>query len=87
VKKLLLTEGLLACFFLALLIGFFGKYLGREREGQETNANVSTEEKREKGTIWIDAGSMSERFSPLQYQSQGEKNVLAFQGCRWGAEQ
>ena len=48
-KKLLLTEGLLACFFLALLIGFFGKYLGREREGQETNANVSTEEKREKG--------------------------------------
>lgn len=75
-KKLLLTEGLLACFFLALLIVFFGKYLGREREGQETNANVSTEEKREKGTIWIDAGSMSERFSPLQYQSQGEKNVL-----------
>ncbi|HBA69040.1 MAG TPA: hypothetical protein DDY31_13925 [Lachnospiraceae bacterium] len=76
-KKLLLTEGLLACFFLALLLGFLGKYLVREREGQETNANVSIEETREKGTLWMDAGSVSESFSPLQYQSQGEKNVLA----------
>lgn len=76
-KKLLLTEGVLACFFLALLFVFFGKYLGRERKGQETNANVYTEETREKGTIWMDAGDVSERFSPLQYQLQGEKNVLA----------
>ncbi|RKI42756.1 hypothetical protein D7V86_18905 [bacterium D16-51] len=76
-KKLLLTEGLLACFFLALLLGLFGKYLGREKEGQETNASVSAKETREKGTIWIDAGKMSGSFSPLQYQSQGEKNVLA----------
>jgi len=76
VKKLLLAEGLLACLFLALLFVFFGKYLGREREGQETNAIVSTEETREKGTIRIDAGAVSETFSPLRYQLQGEKNVL-----------
>lgn len=75
-KKLLLTEGLIACFFLALLLGLFGKYLGRERESQKTNASVYEEEKRKKGTIWIYPGSMSESFSPLQYESQGEKNVL-----------
>lgn len=75
-KKLLLTEGLLACFFLVLLLGFFGKHLAREYKGQETNANVYTEETREEGTIWMDAGSVSESFSPLQYQLQGEKNVL-----------
>ena len=75
-KKLLLTEGLLACFFLVLLFVFFGKYMVREREDKETNAIVTVEETREKGTIWLDAGTVSETFSPLQYQLQGEKNIL-----------
>lgn len=75
-KKLLLTEGLLACFFLVLFFVFFGEYLGREREEQETNAVVSVEETREKGTIWMDVGTVSETFSPLQYQLWGEKNIL-----------
>jgi hypothetical protein len=76
VKKLLMTEGLIACFFLALLLGIFGKYLEKERETQKTNTSSSVEEKRKKGTIKIYPGRLSKSFSPLQYQSQGEKNVL-----------
>lgn len=75
-KKLLLTEGLLACFFLALLLGFFGKYIMKEQKDTGVNAKISGISQSSDGTLSIYPGRMQETFSPLSYGQQGEENVL-----------
>ncbi len=81
VKKLLLTEGLIACFFLTLLLGIFGKYLSEGKKELQENAVKEETETREEGTIWIYPGSTGESFSPLCCQSAGEANVLDLCFC------
>lgn len=76
-KKLLFTEGLIACFFLALLLGLFGKYLGRERDNREVNGRAQEEGLRKDGALLVYPGQMQEQFSPLNYQFNGEENILA----------
>lgn len=71
-KKLLLTEGLIACFFLMLLLGILWQAIGRERRTQKT----STLPKREEHTIRIYPGILGEEFSPLCMQKQAEEQVV-----------
>ena len=73
-KKLLLTEGLIACFFLALFLGFFGKYLGGGQEQVKWSAGKSSNEQQEGLTVYT--GLLQEAFSPLNYQTKGEENVF-----------
>ena len=74
-KKLLLTEGLIACFFLALFLGFFGKYLGGGQQQVKWSAGKSSNEQQEGLTVYT--GLLQEEFSPLNYQTKGEENVFA----------
>lgn len=76
-KKLLLTEGILACFFLVLLLGFFGKYIMREQSDMENNTSISGISQNLEGTLCVYPGRVQETFSPLGYGQQGEENVLA----------
>lgn len=77
VKKLLLTEGLLACFFLVLLLGFFGKYIMKEQKDTGVNTSISGISQNSDGILAVYPGRMQETFSPLSYGQQGEENVLA----------
>ena len=76
-KKLLLTEGLLACFFLVLLLGFFGKYIMKEQKDTGGNISISGISQNSDGILAVYPGRMQETFSPLGYGQQGEENVLA----------
>lgn len=76
-KKLLLTEGLLACFFLVLLLGFFGKYIMKGQKETGGNTSISGISQDSDGILAVYPGRMQETFSPLHYGQQGEENVLA----------
>lgn len=73
----MITECILACFFLALLLGIVGKVSLWKKESLEVDSSIYQEEKRKKDTIWIYPGKITETFSPLQYQTAGEENVIS----------
>ena len=74
-KKLLLTEGLIACFFLALFLGFFGKFLSRGQGEWDRGTGKSGQQCSDGLTVY--SGVLQEKFSPLDYQTKGEENVFA----------
>lgn len=74
--KKLLTVGLLACLFLVVLLGIFARYLKMNREEQEVNAQLHNIQEHPERTLCIYPGELSEEFSPLDYQTQGDENVL-----------
>ena len=76
-KKLLLTEGLIACFFLALFLGFFGKYLSRGQKQGEWGAEADRNRQQDRDGLTVYSGVLQERFSPLNFQTKGEENVFA----------
>lgn len=72
VRKLLLTEGLVACFFLMLFLGIMGKAIGKERQAERTSA-VSDTGKR---GLRVYPGRLEEELSPLCQETQAEANVM-----------
>lgn len=74
-KKLLLTEGLIACFFLALFLGLFGKFLSRGQGEWDRGTGKSGQQGSDGLTVY--SGVLQEKFSPLDYQTKGEENVFA----------
>lgn len=76
-KKLLLTEVLLACLFLVLILGVVGEVSVWKETALETGSELYQKETRKSGTIWVYPGEMNDSFSPLQYQTFGEKNVIS----------
>ncbi len=76
-KKLLLAECILASFFLVFLFVIFGHSSLWENDVLEVDSGGYLEEKREKDTIWMDAGKRNDSFSPLEFQTAGERNILS----------
>ena len=60
-KKLLLTEGLIACFFLALFLGFFGKYLSRGQKQGEWGAEADRNRQQDRDGLTVYSGVLQER--------------------------
>lgn len=58
------------------MVVIFGKVSIWKQEALEVDSDIYQEEKRKEDTVYVYPGYMNDTFSPLEYQTSGEKNVI-----------